>query len=236
MRKFFISFGLLIMGCNSSSSNGIAEAEADFKSSPELIACSKNIDCADHAEALFWVSAIAMSDLSATEIEVNWNALNHDERVGLIDDLVKPDYNPPDYDVSTTKFLQAYGQMKRSHELGNSYASNELGLLHFENSDLKDLDLAISYLKSAQESGDSLAPFNLTRVYLSKLKRNEALAIKSISIAASRNKDYKYHDIMLRTSLEPSFRATQEQMDFIEAKSGSIEESDWLNLFAPYIR
>lgn len=233
----FLSVGYFMVACAPEfSQNGIVEAQESFELNPALERCAGNASCEAQSEALFWVAAIKLSDLSAVEIEVNWTQLSSDEKTNIIDAIQEPNRDPHQYDVQSDAFLEAYSQMRKAHDLGNAYASNELGVLHLENSALRDIVQAKRLFEIALERGDHTAQFNLARVYLEPEFRDEKRALKSLEGVAVHGKDFEYFHLRMKSQFFGSDSLPYKEQKFLLKKSNALVSEEWDQMFAPYFQ
>jgi len=138
---------------------GLIEAERDFVTNDRLLECASNDECPKQADALFWQGAILLSDLETSELDLSIS----DESV--YDERTEAFNKDTIYDVNDPNFKKAYDLLKKAEGKGSVYANNELGVIHLEQPDLRDLTLAKSYFQTGYEIGDAEATYNLARIH-----------------------------------------------------------------------
>lgn len=154
---------------------GIYEAENTGKLSSRLIDCSEDQNCPEYAQALFWVAADILSKSSSETIEIEDREIdfNSDMSPEEVTEVVIPQLEellldiagePPNYNFADPEFKHGLELLNTAHDAGSVYASNELGLLFFEQGEMQNFSLAEQYFLSAWKRGDPNGAFNLARL------------------------------------------------------------------------
>ena len=147
---------------------GVLEAEEWGEISDRLIKCSRDKECPEYAQALFWIAADILSEL----------------------DML--DENTPNYDFDDPEFEHGLSLLETAHKAGNIYASNELGLLYLEQIQIRDLELATYYFEKAFSESDPISAYNLARVAHETDPLNHRPVLDYLKISAKQDhKDYE---------------------------------------------
>lgn len=187
---------------------GLVEAEETGEVTDRLIACSKNDACPENAQALFWVAAdlLSKAGAKATEIDAQDFGLTEDMSIDEMTNKIGPqldailDDNLHEYDFDSREFKKAHAMMKRAHEAGSIYASNELGLLHMEHLPIRNYDLARTFFEASWKMRDPNGAYNLARLTRLETPLNDRKIITHLKDAASGNmRDF---EVLYMLSLE----------------------------------
>jgi hypothetical protein len=194
---------------------GVMEAEENGGQSQRLIDCSLDPNCPAHADALFWVAADILSESNTTTCEINPDALasTGSSAEDFLYELCADSENyldaPPEYDISDSEFEGALEMLKKAHAAGSYFASNELGLLYLEQSEMQNLQLAEQYFSNAIEHGDPNSAYNSARL---KFIQNpgDSEAVLSCLKLASEGGSFKL-EVMYLLGLEHFGSATERE-------------------------
>lgn len=175
-----ISSVLFLGGCGQFNADkhkydpyGIVEAENAGGQPDRLVQCSRDVDCPEYANALFWVAVDELSELSATEIDISGEELGLNKNMSVeemaetlgpqLDELLGA-ADAPTYDLQNPEFKEAVSKLERAANAGSVYALNELGLLYMEIPAVQDFKTAELYFTKGMEKDDPNAVYNLARL------------------------------------------------------------------------
>lgn len=221
----FIFAAIFMSACRAEilavDSYGIQQAERDYESSPALQRCALNELCPRHTDALFWSAAFELSDIGVEELEISYADVKGDLQ-GTIEEFFQSFAALPIYEIDTPTFKRAYAKLKRAHDLGQVYASNELGLLHIDQPDLRRLDLAREYLMKAYLAGDELAALNLARIEVIENPRDCGECLRYLEEAAKSDSEDMIF-FLKRTRSELEAKTTKPK----SKSADQLLEADW---------
>lgn len=197
-----IALLLVLSSCNSEKpdpyahdTHGIVEAEELGGQPKRLIKCSQDEDCPEYTQALFWVAADILSEASAEVSEINEDGLGLTKGMSIkeimaklgpqLENLIEGD--TPEYDFKDPEFRRGLALMHKAHDAGSAYASNELGLLFMEQSELQNLILAEMYLKTSLNMGDMMSAYNLARLVHMQNPEGNKRILEYLKIASQSN-------------------------------------------------
>lgn len=193
----FMTFSLL--SCKSKKINGVpddpygvVEAENYGGISEKLLACSENIECPDYAQAMFWVAADILSGASSETININANDygltanMSADVISKKIENIVINIFasDVPSYDFKDPEYKRGVALLHKAHDAGSVYASNELGVLFMEQSELQNLKLAEKYFQTSSDLGDPHATYNLARISKEREPNNHVMILYYLKLAS----------------------------------------------------
>ncbi|MCF6292317.1 MAG: hypothetical protein L3J04_02870 [Robiginitomaculum sp.] len=192
--------GLLFSSCEATNSDSYANDPYGIKEAEELggegqpdrlVQCSKDEQCPEYAEALFWVAVDILSDASTETIEVE--GIDFGLTKGMsIEEMAEKivlqldssfDNSPLDFSKDKTGFNRGFVMLLKAHNAKSVYAANELGKLYMEQEGIKDLDIAQMYFESAIKRGDFLGAYNLARLIRIRKPNDNRSILKYLKMA-----------------------------------------------------
>lgn len=190
--------------------------------------------CEDPADKLFWQAIEALSE-SIQPVELSLADLLTEDSDELARDLTQPNLMSPNYDTKSPQFIEAVKKLRQAHDLGHPRASNELGLLYFQTTNLKDLSAAKAFFETSAEGRNADGYFNLARIYLSSEYSDEVKAVESLKTAAEISQKYEYFHIQMQMALDNKFSPSTAQSSVLASKRNSKAEMHWKQQFEPLL-